>query len=281
MKGLNHLVLAGHDLEAMRATYAALGFTVTPRAQHPFGTGNSVIQLKGCYLELLSVTQPRDVIERSPGVFSFSAFNRDFLQRREGFSMLVLSTDDAPADSAAWKAAGLQTYAPFEFARPAALPDGSEITIGFRLAYVTNPTAPWLGLFACQHFRPDFFEQPRFLAHANGATRVADVWIVAEAPEALQAYLSIVTGGAPHAESDGGLRFDTPGGRIIVATPERFEAAFGAPAPGLGDGPHLAGYTIACRSLDYVGGLGLEAIGERLVVPAQRCFGTALAFVQG
>ena len=41
MKGINHLVLAGHDLEAMRSHYARLGFTVTPRGQHPFGTGNS------------------------------------------------------------------------------------------------------------------------------------------------------------------------------------------------------------------------------------------------
>jgi hypothetical protein len=31
MKGINHLVLAGHDLEALRSRYQVLGFTVTPR----------------------------------------------------------------------------------------------------------------------------------------------------------------------------------------------------------------------------------------------------------
>src|SRR5689334_22185913 len=102
MKGINHLVLAGRDLEALRSCYQALGFTVTPRAQHPFGTGNSVVQLHGTYLELLSITVPKDVTEHSPGNFSFSAFNRDYLARNEGFSMMVLDTPDARADIQAW-----------------------------------------------------------------------------------------------------------------------------------------------------------------------------------
>ena len=67
MKGINHLVLAGYDLEAMRSHYAALGFTVMPRAQLPFGTGNSVIQLHGTYLEPLAITAPQDVAGHRPG----------------------------------------------------------------------------------------------------------------------------------------------------------------------------------------------------------------------
>ena len=98
MKGINHLVLAGRDLQAMRSSYQALGFTITPRGQHPFGTGNSIIQLHGTYLELLSVTIPGDVTEHSIGNFSFAAFNRDYLARHEGFSMMVLDTSDARAD---------------------------------------------------------------------------------------------------------------------------------------------------------------------------------------
>jgi hypothetical protein len=45
MKGIDHLVLCGRDLEAMRARYKEMGFTLTPRAEHPFGTGNSLVQL--------------------------------------------------------------------------------------------------------------------------------------------------------------------------------------------------------------------------------------------
>jgi hypothetical protein len=157
MKGINHLVLAGNDLEALRSKYQVLGFTVTPRGQHPFGTGNSVIQLRGTYLELLSVTVPQDVPEHQAGHFSFAAFNRDYLARHEGFSMMVLDTQDARADIQSWRSAGLQTYEPYDFSRIAKMPDGSEVTVGFSLAFVNHPAAPWLGLFACQHSMPEYY----------------------------------------------------------------------------------------------------------------------------
>ena len=69
MKGINHLVLAGHDLDALRSEYEGLGFTVTSRGQHPFGTGNSIIQLHGTYLELLSVTVPQAFPSTPPATF--------------------------------------------------------------------------------------------------------------------------------------------------------------------------------------------------------------------
>ena len=156
MKSLNHLVIAGHDLDALCDTWSALGFTLTPRGQHPFGTGNAVIQLHGCYIELLAVTVPQDIVEHGAESFSFSAFNRDYLARHEGFSMLVLDSADAAADIARWRKAGLKTYAPFDFSRMARLPDGEDIRVGFSLAFVSTPAAPWLGHFACQHYRPDY-----------------------------------------------------------------------------------------------------------------------------
>ena len=54
-RGIDHLVLGVHDLDKARDTYARLGFTTTPRAIHPFGTGNSLVQLQGNFLELLAV----------------------------------------------------------------------------------------------------------------------------------------------------------------------------------------------------------------------------------
>jgi hypothetical protein len=97
MKGIDHLVLAGHDLEALRSACQAFGFAMMPRGGLPFGISNSVIPLQDSYLEILSVTG--DVPEHSPGHFSFGAFNRDYLARHEGFSMLVLDTTDARAAS--------------------------------------------------------------------------------------------------------------------------------------------------------------------------------------
>jgi hypothetical protein len=277
MKGINHLVLAGHDLEAMRSHYAGLGFTVTPRGQHPFGTGNSLMQLHGSYLELLAVTAPQDVPERRAGHFSFAAFNRDYLKRHDGFSMLVFDTPDARADVKAWRTAGLQTYEPFDFSRAAKMADGQEITVAFSLAFVSHPAAPWLGLFACQHHSPQYFEQPRYVQHANGATAVQDVWIVGDTAPDLAGFTQIVTGAKAIREDPSLTMLQTSIGAIVLARPQAFVNAFGLAAPHPDDGPHLAALTLACQTIGRLA--GLPRIGNRHILAPAKNFGTAIGFV--
>jgi hypothetical protein len=277
MKGINHLVLAGHDLEAMRSHYARLGFTVTPRGQHPFGTANAIVQLHGTYLEPLTVAAPQDVPEHRAGHFSFAAFNRDYLARHQGFSMLVLDTADARADIKAWRAAGLHTYEPFDFSRTAKMPDGAEITVGFSLAFVSHPAAPWLGLFACQHYSPQYFEQPRYVRHANGATAVEDVWIVGETAPNLAGFLHTVTGAKPVKDDSSAMTLQTRIGAIVLARPQAFERAFGLAAPHPDDGPHLAALTVACQTIGQRA--DLPRIGDRHVLAPGKNFGTAIGFV--
>lgn len=278
MKGINHLVLCADSLERIRHLYAELGFTLCPAGQHPFGTGNTVIQLHGTYLELLSVTRPQDIVEHAAGSFSFSAFNRDYLKRHEGFSMLVLDTPDAERDIREWQAAGLRTYAPFKFSRQAKLSDGSDVTVGFSLAFTSNETAPWLGLFACQHFRPDYYAQPRYQFHANGAHHLQDVWISGPGALELAPYLKIVAGTLAVPRSKTRIDLPTTFGTIILAEPETFEDAFGVAPPHPEDGPHLCGFTIACDNLDRVPHSMTREIGKRRVVTATEAHGTAIAF---
>jgi hypothetical protein len=280
MKGINHLVLTGRDLDAMRAAYQALGFTITPRGQHPFGTGNSIIQLHGTYLELLSVTVPQDVPEHTAGQFSFAAFNRDYLERHEGFSMMVLDTPDARADLVRWHAAGLQTYAPYDFSRMAKMPDGADVKVGFSLAFVSHPSAPWLGLFACQHYRPEYYEQPQYLNHANGASLVRDVWVAGEAAQNLADFIGAVTGATGVRDGADRTVFQTRTGSIVLARPQAFEAAFGIPAPHPEDGPHLAGLTVGCGNIRVVKNRGLRETGWRYVLGPEKNFDVAIAFVE-
>ena len=54
-RGIDHLVIAVRDLDAARATYQRLGFTLTPEARHPFGTKNALVQLNGAFLELVAM----------------------------------------------------------------------------------------------------------------------------------------------------------------------------------------------------------------------------------
>jgi len=278
MKAINHLVFAGHDLEAMRSHYARLGFTVMPCGQHPFGTGNSVIQLHGTFLELLAVTIPQDIPEHRAGHFSFAAFNRDYLARHQGFSMLVLDTPDARADIEAWRAAGLQTYEPFDFSRTAKMADGRETTVSFSLAFVSHPAAPWLGLFACQHYAPEYFAQPRYLQHANGATAVQDVWIVGETAPDLAGFIHTVTGAKPISEDPSVTTLQTRIGAIVLARAAAFESVFGLAAPYPDDGPHLAALTIACQTMGQLA--DLPRVGNRHVLAPMKNFGTTIGFVE-
>jgi hypothetical protein len=277
MKGINHLVLAGRDLEAMRSHYAGLGFTVTPRGEHPFGTGNSLIQLHGTYLELLAVTAPQDVPEHRAGHFSFAAFNRNYLARHAGFSMLVLDTADARADIEAWRAAGLHTYEPFDFSRTAKMADGQDITVSFSLAFVSHPAAPWLGLFACQHYAPEYFAQPRYVRHANGAMRVQDVWIVGKTAPDLAGFMQTVTGIKAAMDDPSVTTLQTRIGTIVLARPQAFEKAFGLAAPHPDDGPHLAALTLVCQTIGQLA--DLPRVGNRHVLAPDKNFGTAIGFV--
>lgn len=280
MKGINHLVLTGHDLAALRMRWLDLGFTVSGPGQHPFGTGNAIIQLQGNYIELLSVTIPDAVTEHSPGTFSFSAFNRDYLSRHEGFSMLVLDTADAAADIRDWADSGLPSYAPFEFSRAAVMADGSPTRVGFSLAFTSNMAAPWLGLFACQHFNPDYYAQPAYQTHPNDAVSVDDVWISGGGAADLAGYFEKLTGGRSDKISDGHGVLHTPTGRIVLAEPDIFRVHFGNDPPHLDDGPHLAALTIACRSLSYLTDKGLKTVGERLVLGPDQAFDTFVGFSQ-
>lgn len=277
MKGINHLVIDATDLGALAGFWHDLGFTLAPRAQHPFGTANTVIQLPGSYIELLGVTRPEAVPEPEGSRFSFAAYNRDYIARHDGFAMLVLDTEDAFADIEAWRDAGIQTFDRFEFARPARYPDGREVTIGFRLAYASHPGAPWLGAFACQHFAPDYFEQPAYMDHPNTACGVADVWVSGPGALDLAGFFATISGVAPVA-SAGRIDLPTRAGTIVLAEPAVYEDTFGEPPPHPQDGPHLAGLTVACRSLDRVPDGGMRKVGGRLVVPSTLGFGTTIGF---
>ena len=98
---IDHLVLAVRDLDAARADFQRLGFTLTPVARHPFGTANMLAQFGGSFLEILAVADPAAIPSGDGTHFSFGAFNRDYLEGGEGLSMLVLKSGDAAAAKAA------------------------------------------------------------------------------------------------------------------------------------------------------------------------------------
>ncbi|WP_334177148.1 VOC family protein [Pseudoxanthobacter sp.] len=248
-RGIDHIVQVVNDLDAAAAHYQALGFTTTPPARHPFGTGNVLVQFSNnTFLELLSVLEPARIRPAAPGLYSFAAFNRDLLDAHgEGGSMIVLRSAGAVEDRAAFAAAGLPLYAPFGFERTATGPDGVPRPVAFSLTFTADACAPDVGLFTCQSHFPQNFWKPPFQTHANGATGIAGVVVVTPDPAAHAAVFAGFTGAVPQPVA-GGLHFAAPHGDVSLLTPDALAAlgiAAGDPAR-----PHIAAL--------------------RIVVPAQR-----------
>jgi hypothetical protein len=250
-RAFDHLVLCVDDLDAARVVYEALGFTTTPNAVHPFGTGNVLIQLQGCFLELLTIVEPRKIAAPAPGDFSFGDYTRRFMSKHEGFSMLALRSRDAAADRAAFAAAGLDTYPLFAFERQAKRPDGSAVTVGFALVFVTDPRMPEAAFFCCQHrHRPADFYMPAYQKHANGAIGIGEVIMVAEDPAAHAPFFERLQGKRTVGTDADGLTVVSGAGRIAVLTPDRFRRRFTDLGAELAPGqPRFAGFQIEVENL--------------------------------
>lgn len=281
MSGIDHLVLTVRDLEEARMRYRALGFTLTPPARHPFGTGNSLVQLQGAFLELLAVVAPEDIPDARPGHFNFAAFNRDYLAKGEGFSMLVLASGDARAEQARMKGQGLRSYEPFDFSRQARLPSGDEVTVGFSLAFATDAVMPDAAFFYCQQHAPEHFWKADYQRHPNGAATLEEVGLVAERPDEAGRFLSVFTDAAA-TPMEGGLSIDTGRGTISVLEPEAFHGRWGFAADGVHHGPRLAGFRLGVSdmpaALKAVEDSGVAAAIERhrAVIAPGHLFGTGL-----
>ena len=285
-RGIDHIVLCVADLEAARAFYESLGFTTTPPARHPFGTANSLVQLQGNFIELLSVAEPERIPPHAPGRFSFGAFNRDFLAaRRQGFSMLVFESGDARADQAEFAAKGLDTYAPFDFSRQAALPDGREVTVGFSLAFVTHEDLPEAAFFVCQQHAPQHFWKPDYQTHANSAVTISEVVMAAEQPADFADFFAKLHPEASLTVEAGQMTVATSLGQITVLTPARLvERLPGGDWKDPPDTPHFAGYRVNVADLDRAAARlekgqvpFLLAEGVLQVAP-EDAFGVALEF---
>ncbi len=252
---IDHLVLATRDLAGLAAAYARLGFTLTPRAAHPWGTGNHLVQLQGNFLELLGIDEPAKIPPHAPRQFSFGAHNRDFLARREGFSMLVFASSDAEADRRDFAARSLGDFDRFDFSRDATLPDGGTARVGFSLAFAAQPDWPEAAFFTCQQHAPQHFWKAEYQAHANTALRVTEVVMAAPEPAAIADRLARLTR-AWQVPVAGGVRFTDLEEKnlLTVLSPKAVAARWPAAAlsgAGLsGDSPQFIGYRIAVADLD-------------------------------
>jgi Glyoxalase-like domain len=286
-RGLDHLVHVVRDLDAAGECYARLGFTVGARNRHPWGTHNRIVQLPGFFVELLTVGEPDKIAEPTPGTISFGAFTRDFLARGEGLAMLVLEGSNVEADVEAFRRAGIGGFAPFRFEREGRTPDGRGVKLGFSLAFARDPLAPDTCFFTCQQHYPENFWNPAFQAHANGASAIGAIVLVAENPSDHHIFLSAFSGVRDLHATSTGVTVETPRGAIQVMDPAAFRLHYGVAPPDVSAGARLAAANFIVRDLagtrDLLGKAGVAAREHmgRIVIGPDAAMGATLAFEAG
>lgn len=284
--GIDHLVLSVADLDAARDFFARAGFTLTPRAEHPFGTSNHLAIMAGNFLELLGTTAPERIPPHAPDRISLPAQHRDLLARRQGLSFVVLSSEDVRADHARFLAAGLPASEPLDFSRLAGQPDGSQATMSFSIAIVAEPGLGDAPHFVCQQHTPEYFWHAAYQDHANGAVDIGEVVLAADDPAALAPfYCALLAPNAVHG-TGGGLVAETGRGRILVLTPAAVATRFaGIAMPVYAPRPYIAGLQVRtadlARAADCLrrGGITHCAAPDKLRVAPADAFGAGLEFV--
>ena len=247
----DHLVLCADNLDVARNFYIRAGFNMTPVAVHPFGTHNSLAQLQGNFLEVLSVNDASLIADHRPHRFSFPRFNRDFLEHHEGFSMVVFKGEDASQDAAEFAAKGLSDYEPFDFSRKAELPDGSQVTVSFSLAFVTHADMPETAFFTCHQHAPEYFWKQEYQSHENTARTIVETTMVASDPAQYTEFFCKLLNSPVKSRDQNLLAFATRGGIFTVLRQDQWRQRFtGENPPDMSQGPRMAGYTVSVDSLE-------------------------------
>jgi len=282
--GIDHLVLATHDLDALGTFYERLGFKVGARNRHPWGTENRIVQFAGAFLELITVGDGADIPAHAEGRFSFGAFVRDYLAIQEGFAMLVLQSQDAQADKSAFDKAGVGGFEPFFFERKGVRPDGTPVDVSFTLAFAHDALAKGCGFFVCQQHRPENFWNPVAQQHPNGASALSGVCMVADEPSDHAEFMRAFTGIDEFSATSAGLRFETPRGEIDVLSDAAFNFDYGQMVSG--NKPRLAAFTVAIPDLDGLKArlsgetIAFQSYKDSVVVAASDAFGVVSRFIQ-
>ncbi len=285
LRSVDHLVLPTANLDVARARLEALGFTVAPKGVHPFGTENVCVYLAdGSFIEFLAVgdaDKVRDAV-KAGNVFVTrdQAYRKQFGE--EGFSALVLASQDARADHVAFVDADLSAGEMLAFSRPFVDKGGKADTASFLLAFAGIAQAlPFF--FACERVNAPKVDRGSLERHANGVVSLAGVTIATQDPARVtEGLATICATGAAQLER-GSYRLALSGASIDVMDYGLFARYTGMDAPGL-PGLALSAATFRVDDLAAFEGLlktnqiGCQKQGDRFVVSATAGQGAIFMF---
>jgi hypothetical protein len=239
--GLDHALVGVRDLEAARAAFERLGFTLSPRGRHiGWGTANYCLMFLEDYVELLGVVDPAQ----------FTNNLDDFLEGREGVMGVAFATGDAASAAEALRAAGIAADGPKDLKRILELPEG-DAEPAFKLVYLPEDATPGAPSFVCQHLSRDLVWRASWLDHPNGARALRSVTGVVADPGALAIHYGGVFGFDRVWVSDGAVQVETGSARLRFTTrdwlPRLYPGLTGLPDHPL---PWLAGLRIEVADVE-------------------------------
>ena len=175
---LDHLVFPTLSLDVSQKRHEQLGFTVAARGVHPFGTENACVYVAdGTFLESLAISQ-RETAEAaslSGNVFTARDAAFRFRKGQEGFSAIVLGSDDAAGDQEQFEKAGISAGHKLDFGRDFVGPDGKSARMDFRLAFAADLRSPDSFFFTCQRINVPKADRSKLTGHENGAVSIKTV----------------------------------------------------------------------------------------------------------
>jgi len=171
IQGIDHVVIVVNDLVAAADTFRRMGFLVTPRGEHTLGSRNHCVMFDEDYIELLA--SPPENPHPSRQHYT------DFAMAGDGLAAIALRTDSAKGAYSEMLWASFAPTDPVDFSRPVQLPEGAR-EARFRITQLAPDKTPGGRVFLCEHFSRDVVWRPAYRLHANGATGLAAVAIVAD-----------------------------------------------------------------------------------------------------
>ncbi|MEZ2127490.1 MULTISPECIES: VOC family protein [unclassified Sinorhizobium] len=226
---VDHLVLPVSNLDVSRERLGKLGFTVAADGRHPFGTNNACVFLSdNTYLEPLAIANQDECEAAAANGNVFVARDQAFRFRcgDDGFSGIGFGTADAAVDHARFISDAVSGGDMLEFFRPSRMPDGTEFSAGFKLAFAADLRSPDFFFFCCQRVNPVPSDRSPLETHFNGVLGISEVVLCEPEPRTFEAFLKSASGGADVMRHAFGITAQAANCRIIILTPEGMEAFF-------------------------------------------------------
>lgn len=216
VRSLDHIGIAVPDLAAAAARYERLGFQLTPLQQQAgplepdgpvvrWGSANRCAMLEEGYLEIIGIVDPA----------LYDNQLNQFLARYSGIHILALGVDDADAQVARLREAGLAVPGVRPMQRKVATPTG-EGEVRFKRVPLAD--APEGRIQLIEHLTPELMWQAHLLAHPNRAVALTEtVLCVADVATAAERFHRL-TGSAPLRHGTSRI-FVFAAGRLVLCDP--------------------------------------------------------------